>query len=304
VTTDPSGLIYLRARYYAPTEGRFISRDSWGGDYNKPLSFNRWNYVEGNPVNLTDPSGHDPYWCDYYKDEQKRIQCWVAYITSLGQLAKRGQIFPTPTCSPTAIPTPTGTPTPSCPVCYSNPNALMFLNAVLKHQSELRPGFSVALLLAMGSWESGHQHNWSNSTVQGGVLQLRPESGIPFKIYPDTQEGYDSNVEDALTVINSYYDAAPNAEGFLFDYIYLIYPDNKNGVTAARSVLYYNGDIGWWKGAYIQYPENIPYLENVARELRSYVPTFFGYRDDALVTIMGSIQNLVYCQMRRSECRK
>ena len=56
--TDPTGLIYLRARYYASDTGRFISRDIWGGNYNRPLSLNRWNYVEGNPVNYTDPSGH------------------------------------------------------------------------------------------------------------------------------------------------------------------------------------------------------------------------------------------------------
>jgi hypothetical protein len=30
------------------------------GDYNNPLSLNRWNYVEGNPVNFTDPSGFIP----------------------------------------------------------------------------------------------------------------------------------------------------------------------------------------------------------------------------------------------------
>lgn len=54
----------MRARYYDPQDGRFISRDSWSGVYSRPLSLNRWNYVEGNPVNLTDPSGnHPPYWC-------------------------------------------------------------------------------------------------------------------------------------------------------------------------------------------------------------------------------------------------
>ncbi len=35
---DANGLTYLRARYYAPTEGRFISRDTWEGDVNRPLS--------------------------------------------------------------------------------------------------------------------------------------------------------------------------------------------------------------------------------------------------------------------------
>ena len=40
--------------------GRFLTRDTWDGDANSPISFNRWNYVEGNPVNLTDPSGQNP----------------------------------------------------------------------------------------------------------------------------------------------------------------------------------------------------------------------------------------------------
>ena len=52
------GLIYLRSRYYAPWDGRFITRDTWTGDYQRPLSLNRWNYVESNPVNRTDPTGH------------------------------------------------------------------------------------------------------------------------------------------------------------------------------------------------------------------------------------------------------
>jgi RHS repeat-associated protein len=53
-------LLYLRARYYSPAGGRFMSRDTWGGDYNRPLSLNRWMYVEGNPVNLVDPTGYSP----------------------------------------------------------------------------------------------------------------------------------------------------------------------------------------------------------------------------------------------------
>ncbi len=55
---DSTGLTYLRARYLDPSVGRFISRDTWAGDYQRPQSLNRWNYVEGNPVNRTDPTGH------------------------------------------------------------------------------------------------------------------------------------------------------------------------------------------------------------------------------------------------------
>ena len=51
-------LVYLRARHYAPAMGRFLTRDTWGGDANIPMSFNRWNYGYGNPVQYTDPTGN------------------------------------------------------------------------------------------------------------------------------------------------------------------------------------------------------------------------------------------------------
>jgi RHS repeat-associated protein len=50
-------LIYLRSRYYSPETGRFLTRYIWQGDYNRPLSLNRWNYTYSNPVNFIDPSG-------------------------------------------------------------------------------------------------------------------------------------------------------------------------------------------------------------------------------------------------------
>ena len=61
--TDASGLQYLRARYYNTGIGRFLTRDTWEGDYNNPLSLNRWVYVEGNPVRYSDPSGHTVFVC-------------------------------------------------------------------------------------------------------------------------------------------------------------------------------------------------------------------------------------------------
>ncbi len=63
--TDASGMVYLRARYYSPAQGRFVSRDVWEGDYNNPLSLNKWAYVYGNPINYTDPSGQYTYNREY-----------------------------------------------------------------------------------------------------------------------------------------------------------------------------------------------------------------------------------------------
>ena len=54
VMTEPNGLYYMRARYYDPEVGRFISEDPIGfkgGDMNLSA------YVGNNPVNGVDPSG-------------------------------------------------------------------------------------------------------------------------------------------------------------------------------------------------------------------------------------------------------
>ena len=57
-----TGTYYLRARYYAPGIGRFISEDSYWGKDNDPLSLNLYTYCENEPINRIDPSGHD--WLD------------------------------------------------------------------------------------------------------------------------------------------------------------------------------------------------------------------------------------------------
>jgi len=74
---DVSGLTYLRARYYASGMGRFLTRDTWMGDYDRPMSLNRWNYVYSNPVNLSDPSGHDPWWCDEIENPAQCVADWI-----------------------------------------------------------------------------------------------------------------------------------------------------------------------------------------------------------------------------------
>ncbi len=77
--SDESGLVYLRARYYMPVNGRFIARDFWNGNYGKPLSLNKFNYVEGNPINLVDPSGYFPTFCHYSPNGALYELCVLAY---------------------------------------------------------------------------------------------------------------------------------------------------------------------------------------------------------------------------------
>lgn len=58
-TDDESGLIFLRARYYDPEIGRFISKDPHPGYADISQSLNRYIYVQNNPINFIDPSGLD-----------------------------------------------------------------------------------------------------------------------------------------------------------------------------------------------------------------------------------------------------
>ena len=54
---DPSGLYYLRARWYDPSTGRFTSRDPLNGSPDAPASLNAYAYARANPLAMSDPSG-------------------------------------------------------------------------------------------------------------------------------------------------------------------------------------------------------------------------------------------------------
>jgi RHS repeat-associated protein len=54
---DSTSLQYLRARYYDPAIGRFLSRDPFAGLVQVPQSLNRYAYVLNNPVIWLDPWG-------------------------------------------------------------------------------------------------------------------------------------------------------------------------------------------------------------------------------------------------------
>src|SRR5208283_3745603 len=71
VMTEQNGFYYMRARYYDPQVGRFVSEDPIGfagGDVNlmayvdtvgKPLNeTNLYLYTGDNPINRIDPSGY------------------------------------------------------------------------------------------------------------------------------------------------------------------------------------------------------------------------------------------------------
>jgi len=100
---DANGLVYLRARYYSSDTGRFLTRDTWDGDENTPMSFNRWNYTNGNPVNALDPTGNFP--CDLLprdswpqipecRDYLPRSPCSKTYLQFVGDFDLSGYYTP------------------------------------------------------------------------------------------------------------------------------------------------------------------------------------------------------------------
>jgi len=114
-----SNLVYLRSRMYSPGMGRFLTRDTWGGDVNNPMSLNRWNYTSANPINRVDPSGHcfGGSWWDIFNTPP--YLGWCSSSTMPSNIPATSTVTPsatfTPTCTPTFMPTlpPTLTPIPT-----------------------------------------------------------------------------------------------------------------------------------------------------------------------------------------------
>ena len=68
--------VYLRARYYQMAVGRFLTRDTYAGENDDPLSLHLYTYCGNDGVNCVDPSGHDCYvfTINQFEQESKGIK--------------------------------------------------------------------------------------------------------------------------------------------------------------------------------------------------------------------------------------
>ncbi len=82
-----TGLVFLRARYYSPADGRFLSKDSWRGDYILPLSYNLWLYGYSNPILNTDPTGN--WTCIGHSDCTKWVSNALSQLKASGNTGKQ-----------------------------------------------------------------------------------------------------------------------------------------------------------------------------------------------------------------------
>ncbi|MBB5212001.1 FG-GAP-like repeat-containing protein [Microbulbifer hydrolyticus] len=64
---DALGIIHMNGRIYDPVLGRFLQADPMIDGVTDPQGYNRYSYVKGNPLTLTDPTGY--YSWDDFKDD-------------------------------------------------------------------------------------------------------------------------------------------------------------------------------------------------------------------------------------------
>ena len=76
---ESNGLDYAGHRYYTSQVGRFLTPDPYGGSgtVSVPGSWNRYAYVEGDPINLFDPNGLTTCWYTNYPEMQCREEITV-----------------------------------------------------------------------------------------------------------------------------------------------------------------------------------------------------------------------------------
>ena len=79
VTTDDSGLYYMRARYYNVDIRRFLNQDVLTGILERISSLNRYAYVEGNPISYLDPFGLERW----IFEEAHNTATYVSYFVTV-----------------------------------------------------------------------------------------------------------------------------------------------------------------------------------------------------------------------------
>jgi RHS repeat-associated protein len=85
-----TALVQLRARWYSPGAGRFLTQDSYSGSPYEPRTLPRYPYVGDDPTNLLDHSGM--YWetpGDYQKANNEAFDAFSAKVTALSSMPVR-----------------------------------------------------------------------------------------------------------------------------------------------------------------------------------------------------------------------
>ena len=72
--------VFLRERNYSPKSGRFLTRDSYTGEDDEPLSLNGYTFCENDPVSQMDYNGNWPNPIKAAKSVKKKVKSWTKKV--------------------------------------------------------------------------------------------------------------------------------------------------------------------------------------------------------------------------------
>lgn len=157
---DPSGLTYMRGRFYSQAWHRFLNSDQ-GVD---PSTFNQMAYVGGSPVQATDPSGFAATYVPTWYGEVIAVAPWIfgsfgvnslAYFDALD--ASNRRVF-----SDVSGPGMPGVPSPQTPLPLLNKEKCLAIQEMKKYAATHSP-INTARHFSITGTEGGESAgSWSN----------------------------------------------------------------------------------------------------------------------------------------------
>ena len=163
----------MNARYYVPSLGRFASADTLVPDPTNPQAFNRFSYVENNPINFNDPTGH----CKNGRTSRSG-SCPTPTPTATPS--------PTATSTPTATPSPTTTPTPTAtpsPTPSANEQAMLAITVQIRLTNGTQQNVGHGVIINNNTLVT---HNHWTIPVVGSSIELFDAVGNPLPVCPCT----------------------------------------------------------------------------------------------------------------------
>ena len=94
------GLYYLRARYYNPATGRFLSRDPDDHSLKNPNDLHKYLYANGDPVNGWDPTGRGDDLVEYSFLSKRAVLAAVVLVACTDFIVDLFEFSPYPSSLP------------------------------------------------------------------------------------------------------------------------------------------------------------------------------------------------------------